>query len=452
MKIAVSTTPTSSGFNVHVNQKTYPVSYPLTVWKSFPENLHLPYAEFIAFMSTVHLAFPQGRIVDYQFPAPYLESFFYHGLLMSMPENWTDKENLKLKSSNFVKIAYNSFFKTKFHGFTKESLEIVPKYYSVSKRVMVPFSFGKDSLLTYALCKELGYEIIPIFFIEPRNKYENNYKQKMIKEFEKEFHQPFEIFSVPLVGLKHLDSFSWGWDLLLTQYTMFLIPFLHYYQPEYFFWSNELNCSQLIVDPEGFQIDRTFDQHWRWLQTLNTALRIFGSNTSLGSLVEAISEYADCIILHSRYPNIARYHLTCQAEHPKKRWCGNCYDCANTYLYLVSIGIDPKRVGLMDNMFSKQKSRKIKLFNSPKLKNYFWRDTFVFNRNEKLIAFYLADRCGINEYAVDMFKKEYLLEAKKNLSSLKHTYLSVHDFHTAPAKFIKPLRTIFDEELRKVAL
>ena len=420
------------------------------MWKEFPQDLRLPYAEFISFMSTVHLAFPKNNFIYYQFPPPQLESFFHQGLIMSMTENWTDKENKNLKSSQFIKAAYNSFFKTGFKVDNRISNKINPAYDFKKRRVMIPFSFGKDSLLTYAICRELNLDVIPIFIIEPRNVYENKFKLKMIRDFEKEFHQPIEIYQVPLTDLKHWDAYSWGWDLLLTQYMMYLIPFQHYYKPEYFFWSNELNCSQTIVDPEGFFVDRTFDQHWRWLQTMNTAIGLFGCNTQVGSLVEVISEYADNIILHSRYPQIAKYQLTCQAENSRKRWCGDCYDCANTYMYLVSVGMDPKNIWLMDNMFSKQKYHKLKLFDSPKTKNYFWRDHFPFLRDEKLLALYFASKRGIKDHAVRLFDQEYLSETKKKLVKLKQMYLTVHEFHTVPDDLIKTVSRIFNEELRNV--
>lgn len=445
MKFIISTKLNNQGFTVNVNNKQYPVNYPISIWKTFPIELRQPFAEFIAFMSTRHLAFPKQTYMAYQFPTPLGEALFSYGLLQSMPENQLDFKNKK--TSEYVKIVLNSFYRISFTGHARNNVKNVD-YTPRSDVALVPFTFGKDSLLTYALCKKYGIRPVPIFMLEPSNKNENAIKTKLIKEFSQEFGESIETFSVPLAELKQTHGSWWGWDIFLTQYTMFLIPFMHFYKANYFFWSNEQNCNEVILDHEGFLTNATFEQSARWMQVLNTGLRLFGSNAKLGSLIEPLTELSILHILHTSFEKYAKYQTSCLNDLSKTaRWCGRCYECARVYISLLALGIEPKNIELNTNMLTKMKRSLLYVFsdNESDLHTH-----FTFTKEEKLLAFYLAYKRGVKGILIDEFKKNFLPMVEKKAFLYVKRYLAVHSSITIPEELKKNVLSFYESELQKL--
>lgn len=446
MKLTVDVKLVKNGFIVVVGKRSHPVVYPLSVWQVMPPLLRLPYAQFIAFISTVHLAFRARNKVVYLFPAPLGEPLFYYGLFLSMPENLLDFEN-SLKTSDYLKFVFNSFFKIEFTGHS-QSLPLMS--YRPSKTALIPFTFGKDSLLTYALCQEVGIIPIPIFLIEQHNTYENTHRYRLIPQFTQEFGTTVTTFTVPLQEFKQRGGLWWGWDIFLTQYTFYLIPFLYYYRAGYFLWSNEFDRSIVQPDNEGFLLAPTFDQTPRWLQVLETGLRLFGSDAKVASLLEPLTELAVHHVLHHRYPNLAKYQTSCNHDTKSaavRRWCGECVSCAEDYLMLKAIGSDPAVVDLRVNMMAKNKRNYFYIFKK-KSRNLRRLSSFTFFRDEQLLSFYLAYLRGARGGIMDEFKKTYLPIAKIRLKSLVRRYMTAVDGLSTPEELSKYLQPLFRKELQ----
>ncbi len=453
MKIKISTRLIHDGFVVSINKKSYPVHYPLKIWQRFPDEIRKPYAQYIAFISTLHLAIKKDIFIQYLFPPPPGESFFYYGLVMSMPENITDFENHRLKTSDYLRMVLNSFHNISFSGHPYPVIRKPPFYASDKKTAIVPFSFGKDSLLTYALCKEINIKPIPIFIIEPVYTSENKHKAELTDLFTKEFKENIITFSVPLYELKQTRGLWWGWDIFLTKYTLYLLPYMFYYRAGYFFWSNEMTCNETALDREGFIVNPTFDQSSRWLMTLNSALRLFGNNAKICSLVEPLTETVILYILHHRYPEISRYQTSCFHDAPTskiKRWCGMCYECARVYVSLLALGFDPKKVGLDVDILNKNKRTLHSIFPKNNRPSSYWADKFTLTRNEKLYAFYLAYKQGIRGKLMDEFKKIYYKKIDKQAKIFKRFYITTHKSITVPEELEHRVLKIYNEELKNL--
>lgn len=174
---------------------------------------------------------------------------------------------------------------------------------------------------------------------------------------------------------------------------------------------------------------------------------MFGVPAKLGSMIEPLSEIADFYILHKRYPEIAKYHLTCQGEHPTKRWCGKCYDCAKFYVYMSAFGFDPTTIGLVDNMLSLAKMRKLRFLTDTQHQTDFWRDTFPFYRDEKLLALWLTQTRVRPNAAIKLFMSRYGSEAQKRAKELYRRYLRVHYRGLRTNPFEKFTDALYEEEL-----
>lgn len=452
MKIIVDVQLSSHGFTVYLNNEKHPVSYPPQVWQAFPEKLRQPYAEYIAFMTSVHFSFRKSTFIKYLFPLPLAEPLFYYGLMMAAPENLLDFDNT-LKTTDYLRIIFNSFYNTSFTGHTRPLERITTASLSHKQVAIVPFTFGKDSLLTYAVCKELGIQPIPIFFVEPHKIYENQHRERLAPEFKKEFGTEVYLFSVPLPQLKQRRGLWWGWDIFLTQYTFFLIPFIYYHKARYFFWSNEQDRNIFRPDNEGFIFNPTFDQSARWMQVLNTGLRFFGCETNLGSLLEPLTELGVHYVLHHRYPNVGKYQTSCEGEATNsqiKRWCGQCLACSEDYIYLLATGVAPERVAFKDNLLSRHKKYLFYIFKDKKHQSRNGWDTFRYFWEEQLYAFYLAYRRGVRGGLMDDFAQKYLLKTKKKSHFYQKTYLSLSSNITIPQELSGKLTSIYKSELSQI--
>lgn len=430
-----------------MNNRWHTTLYPPSVWSSFPKALRQTFADNAAYFFTAHFAFEKKDTLDYRFPSPSLLSFFTHGLWYSLPEAVLEIPEAKFTSEALLRDAYNSGFRTTFRGHPYRVTAINPPK-TQSNTFLLPFSFGKDSLLSYAVAKEIGLKPKPVFFVEPTSTHENVNKEKLRLQFQKEFKKTITPFPVSLGNLRQKGNLLWGWDMLLTQYTLLLLPYLHFWKPQYFFWSNEQSTNDVEKDKQGYIINTTHEQGVFWTVHLNNLIRQFSSNTTIASLIEPIHEMAILYILHHRYTNIGKYQLSCFNDHPKsksQKWCGRCYECARVYIFLLGVGIDPRSVGFVDNMLTSDRKKLYYMFDHKE----FTRPLNILFQSwgERLLAFYLASRRGIKGDLITLFESELLPQVRKQKDALFKKYLSIHSTETIPTELKSKLLTLYRQEL-----
>lgn len=439
-----------NGLEISLDRKSYEVSYPSIIWKEFPDVYRQNFADAVAYALTMHLCLNgHGKIV-YNFPHPQVEPFFFEGMVYSIGQTTLlgDKE---VRTSDLIRNFYNRNLNITFTGRPRYS-----RFKNINRntrnRAIIPFSFGKDSLLTFALTKELGIEPYPIFFREPKSPFENRHKKKLADRFFDEFDLEINFFPVSVGRLRQTVGNWWGWDMLLTQYSLLMIPYLFGLRSRYLFWGHEQSCNDFFNDPEGYSLNPVFEQSRRWLLTSNNLARELGSNAVFASIIEPIHEIAVMKILHSRYPKIGKYQLSCFAEEETsatKRWCGMCSKCARIYIFMAALGIDPKRVGFTENMLGRKKRYLYTIFkdNTTKSAGY---DQSGLGRDEQLLAFYMAYKRGIKGELIKEFAKESLLEAKSREKELRENFFGIHSIETLPYELKKPLLKIYKEELAEL--
>lgn len=443
MHFRVGVRGSKNGYTLAVNGKSYPVSYPSNVWQAFPRELHVQFAQTMAFIATMHLSFPNKNTVSYAFPTPAGETFFSYGLLFAMTENLLEYD--RPKTTDYLRILMNSFYRRRFTGHAPSSPVLSVGYTPKKNTALIPFSFGKDSLLTLGLSGDLGIKAIPVFFLEPGNTLENKNKHALIAEFKAR--EGIDVTTVPvaLAPLRQERGFSWGWDNFLTHYTLSLIPYLYAHKAQYLFWSNEYNREITAQDPEGFVAHHTFEQSARWLAIVERALRSFGVPVEVASIIERLPELSVLGVLHRRYPRLAAYQLSCLNDAPQtaaKRWCGVCYECAKVYVYFSALGIDPRTVLLNDNMLSARNKKHFYIF-SPKD----FHNAFSFNQEEHLYVFWKSWKRGVRAPLIAKFYKKYAGVAKKNEDAWRRRYLSVYPPQTTPTILQKPLEKLLLTEV-----
>lgn len=437
-----------NGIEIKLGRKDYYINYPIPIWKEFPEVYRASFADSLTYFMTMHLAMSDHAKLIYNFPPPPTESFFFKGMVYSLPETALTDSGVTMQT--LLRQLYNTHFSIEFTKRPQlQRFENINR--NTKNRTIIPFSFGKDSLLTFALSRELEIDPYPIFFREPRSPYENRHKYKLSQRFLDEFDVDVNIFPVTPGWLRQTTGKWWGWDLLLTQYSLMLIPFLFGTRAKYLFWAHEASCNDTFIDDEGYKINPVFEQSYQWLLSTNAMAKILGSNCIFASLIEPIHEIAVMKILHSRYPRIAKYQMSCFAdEDPAKtrRWCGVCSKCARIYIFMLALGIAPKRVGFSENMLSPKKRHLYTLFiNGKGIKDSAYTESGL-GKDEQMLAFLMAYKKGVRGGLMDTFNKLYLNEAHKREKKLRRKFFGIHTTNTLTYELKKPILKIYDEELR----
>lgn len=436
-----------NGLEISLDRKNYDILYPSNIWRDFPDVYRQNFADAIAYALTMHLCLNGHEKIIYNFPHPQVEPFFFEGMIYSMGQTTLLGEK-GVRTSDLLRSFYNRNLNISFTGRPRYS-----RFKNINRntknRAIIPFSFGKDSLLTFALTKELGIEPYPIFFREPKSPFENRHKKKLADKFFEEFDLEVNFFPVSAGRLRQTTDNWWGWDMLLTQYSLLIIPYLFGLRARFLFFGHEQSCNEYFTDAEGFSINPVFEQSRRWLLTSNNLARELGSNATFASIIEPIHEIAIMKILHNRYPEIGKYQLSCFAEEDSsatKRWCGECSKCARMYIFMLALGIDPKTVGLTENLLGRKKRHLYAVFKNGNTKSSVY-DQSGLGRDEQLLAFYLAVKNGVKGELIKEFVKESFLEAQSRERELKENFFGIHTTDTLPYELKKQLLRIYKEEL-----
>lgn len=438
------------GFIVQINSQKIRARYPPSLWDRFPKSHKLIVAQNIAYAMTFQLPylFPTLSRMIYNMPVPLSESFLFKALSFALPATAIMQTTKELRmTSNLLR----RLFEIEYIFTSKKSG--IPPYNRTSfgDHAVMPFTFGKDSLLTFAIARELGIKVHPVYVSEPYSPYDHVIKVILSKQFRKEFHTQLAFFNNTLGILR--DPVGWfGWELQLTQYTLMLLPYVYARHAGYILFSNEQSCNETIIDDDGFKCNPVFEQSHSWLlQNSLMASQIGGNSLAIGSLLEPLHDLAIMRILHTRYPDIAKYQSSCDmAEKPKSggRWCENCSKCARIYIFLLASGIDPRTVGFRHDLLKSRYQHLYTIFASAKVKEFGYDQAGIGN-DEQILAFYLAHGLGYKGPVMNTFVRKYLPYARKNEKRLRKIFFSLHTTKTIPvplrAKVLKIYRQVLDE-------
>lgn len=444
----ISTRIHMGGFAVKINDKVIRLKYPPSIWGRFPKTHRKILAQNMTFGLTFQLPYLYTTIhkMFYSMPTPLSESFFFKGLAMALPSTaimQTQKD--KRITSNLLRKLYDIDY-----VFSSQKADI-PAYNrtSMSDRAIMPFTFGKDSLLTFALALELGIRVYPVYISEPYSPYEEIAKKLLAYPFRREFHTQINFLRNTLGILREPNGW-FGWELQLTQYSLMLLPYVYARKAGYIFFSNEQSCDDTLMDEEGFRFNPVFEQSHGWLLQNSMMASVIGGNSlSIGSLLEPIHEIAIIKILHNRYPNIAKYQTSCDLPHKPKgngRWCENCSKCGRMYIYLLAHGIPPKTVGFKHDLLRGKYHSIYTIFSTGRMREFGYDQSEV-GKNEQILAFYLAYQRGYRGPVMRSFAHRFLVYARKHEKSLRKNFFGIHSTRTIPQDLKPKLIRIFHQEL-----
>ncbi|TFG16163.1 MAG: hypothetical protein EU533_09295 [Promethearchaeota archaeon] len=322
-------------------------------------------------------------------------------------------------------------------------------------KAVIGMSFGKDSLLTYAVANELGLDPEIVYIVEQSLTYEEKHKKNLASKFKTEFGKELQILTHETGKLRdyaHLGmpKSEFGWGLQNTEYTLELIPFAYALHAKYILFGNEqTTAASYMDDANKWTIYPAYDQSHLWTVHLNQVSQAFSGRSVLtGSLIEPLMDMMIQYMLAHRYPEMAKYQMSCFTENEfgaDYHWCHHCNVCAKMYLLCVGSGIDPPAIGLREDMLKKEFKEFYTLFGGKTSLTYL--NTGI-ARDEQLFAFYCAARKGVKADLVEIFKESELYqEAKEREDELIKIFCSIYDSISVPKNLKDNLISIYKEEI-----
>lgn len=437
---------TKDGVSVVVNKEHFPIRYPRDVWASYPQEAKEALRDAVTVSSTMFL--PQILSlpdIHYKTARSLAETFFFKNGIYDMP---CTAHSDKKSSVSYMKDFFNvrSYF-----GTTEIRTVHTNRPPSDAPTAVIPFSFGKESMLTLALCKELGIRPILVMFVEPSHDFEHAHKQKMTAAFEKKFDVKIHVLqNTPGIfryGKYWGFSTELGWGLHTTECAVLALPFAHHFNADYIILGNEQSCNDSFFDKEGvLTYSAAYDQHTDWTtqQGLLGSL-LLGRDVKVVSLMEPLYELAILKVLHTRYSEYGTFQMSCFANNEQAkqvRWCQNCSKCAYVYALSAASDIDLCGMGFTENLFDRAHAHLYADFFKRTVSNLEYG-----TKDELGLAFLLATERGRTGYSIDLFKKKMLADFEARKRELAQLYLGIHRFQNIPAEVAEKIITIYKEEL-----
>lgn len=429
---------------------TYAIEYPSAILKRFPKAAFQFVADNYLYSRTLPLRIT-GKSLSYAFGRPALQSFTDTGLKKALP-CLADINGMSAKKllADFTKAQKTGKITFKPH----QKASTPPPFKSTKNHAIVSLSFGKDSMLSYGLAKELGLDclLVTVNEMEHASGDEWRIKNKIIKNFCHEQGEIIHFFK------DDIDEFLYhpyvksrfkkglGDTNGLLAYALELLPFVYHHRARYLIFGNEHNMNDHFRTNEGLEFYPSYDQSSEYTTHENRYWKkYYRGNFHVVSLVEPLYNLAEMKILYSRYPHLLKYVMSCE---PKKgsedRWCYNCPMCAKAFLYSAVFG-DPKKIAFNKNFFNEQYADLYPLFSKKPLRHY-ERPPQV--RDEQLLSFFMCYQSGWKGDLIEAFKKNHLAEALRREKELRRKFFGIHAAPNVPKELKTRLLTIFREELK----
>lgn len=451
--IRVRTRIEEQGLNIEVDGQTLPIIYPRRVWQAYPQQLKEVLRDNVALSSTFFV--PQilnRQRISYDTSRPISEVFLFKNGIYDMPNSaLTDGDS----SISYIKKFLNTVATFGNNEILMPAADTV-HHHPQPESMVIPFTFGKDSLLTAALAQDIGISPRLVYFVEPAHMYEYQHKKKLKKLFSNQTglvveEVRYEPGKMRYGGLWNKET-ELGWGLQTTEYTLLILPFLYFYKAMYVGLGNEHSCGESGLNEEGVLTHWTgYDQHPDWTSQQSLLVSLVGGATRrVVSLVEPLHEIAETAILHRRYPAFGRFQTSCLAigqGAKENRWCQQCEKCGAMYTFLKALDVDVKQVGFTEDLFDKKHVKLFdNLFNSTEYSLYYAVEKEIY------LAMYMALKRGCQGEVLRVFETRVLPEVKRLVGKYSEEFFTAHPTNNLPHDINNELFKIYDEELEKIRL
>lgn len=427
------TQQTEKGFSLSVSgnwiAEPCEFRFPEDIWKAFPRKQ--AFINELAYITTLSVPLIlKDTDVWYDTPVPRFIEFYNRcfalaipNLVEYIPEEDADDILRRLTTLNR-------------HYFKDTNPETLPlKNTWNEKRAVLPFTYGKDSLLSLVTLKALGYEVIPVYIDERMLPRGLALRNDLYKEFREQHNLEVRLVENEIQLLSDYQVLEISETRLYQVhvhfiYLMAMIPFCHYFDAPYIIFSNEFHnsldqvfkgnhrCAHLVM--QSREVDKGLSR---------IAEQFSGGQITAVNPIDVLGDFSIHRILHEGFPEFAKYRISCHlevTEHDK--WCHDCYRCAQAFIFFLAMGIDPYREGFKTSMLELNKKHHFSFFRKdahPDDKHH------RFTSEEEELAFLMARANGATGPLMDHFMEKF---SSKPDSRRKKLEKRVFRLQTVPGK------------------
>lgn len=443
--LKVSAIEKNNGFALKVLGKNYDTVYPKGVWQSVPPILRQVLLENIALAETHWLPLIlQGYDgVSYNTPQPFFESLLFKNQLYDL----LFSEGVdQAKPLAYLKRFYNLENTFSRQSATNLDSLFFPRFKNNQPTAIIPFTFGKESLLLVPLCLELGIKPVLVYIQEPSQPYEEKYKLKKLEEFRKKYqlefhfvkHQPGLFRYGKAFNAKFISELGWGTQVTLI--TLLAMPFVYRYGAQYIFFGNEFSNNEVKME-NGWKVYSCYDQIQAITGAQNNMVNyLTNGQCQLNGVLEPLEEINIFYMLHHRYPDFGRYQFSCFADYPLyggSQWCHRCYKCTRLFLFARALGINTRELG-----FKKDLLEDVKVWH-----HYFGGPHRTGSYDELDFCFYNLYLQGNQSACVKLFAKKNLPHLRSDKGWYKKYFSALKPESNMPPAYRGRLLKIFKAEL-----
>lgn len=287
---------------------------------------------------------------------------YVNKFLLPNPFLRDEMKDMQIEKKNRYTAAESLFINT---AFTETKLDW--EHWEVDKnRHAVLSSGGKDSLLSYALLKEIGKDPYPVFVNESgRHWFTAINAYRYFKETEKNTGRVWcnsdRIFNwmlrqMPFIRENYANIRADDYPVRLWTVAVFLfgvIPVARMQKAGRIVIGDEYDSTQRAVHQGITHYTALYDQSRYFDNTLSRYYMKKGWNLSQFSILRSLSEMLIMKILSYRYPDLQQHQVSCHASHEKDGRiypCGNCEKCRRIVGMMMALGKDPEKCGYTDDM------------------------------------------------------------------------------------------------------
>lgn len=417
------------------------------IWKSYPSKIKQFLIDNYAYTSVVNAPLvAQEKKLTLNTGFPLFKPFIDKLIIKNIPNAVEDYE---IRTQE----AIQQFLNTEYEFMSQRTL--FPEYNSIlAERAIIPFSSGKDSLLTLALANELNLAPIPLYANDTVCPRENKLKLKFNKKLKKEFGFQAETITNNLEKLNDFETYNkdegcLGYTHMTTGFCLLSLPYLHHYKANKIILGNQQDMNISFTNKNNFKTYPSYDQTDKATHLQNLMIKQATNNQArVFSLIKPLTNMAITKILWQRYPEFAKYQISCDCfdAYEAHRWCHECNKCARLFLFTKAVNGDTKQLQFRDNLFNKKYKNLFSLFSndSDEIDCY---EKSEQARDQQLFAFLLAKENNADGYLIDLFKMKFQKEAREREDELYKKFFRIYDNEQIPDNLKIKLKFIFKEEL-----
>ncbi|MEW6648460.1 MAG: hypothetical protein AB1450_14770 [Pseudomonadota bacterium] len=347
--------PTACGFSLalggeHFRAPPCELRYPSEVWQAYPAKAEL--IRELAYITT--LATPlilEHPRVSYDTPEPLLFER-YRALFAQAVPNLV--EAVPEHSSSAVLARFQSL---QHHFAPATPASPLPQQSWHPRRAVLPLSFGKDSLLSLATLRRLGYEVIPVNIDERMLPRGTRLREPLVSHLrgehgldclqlvnEIQLLSDHEVLKTPPTRLYQVQ--------VHFIYALAMLPFCSYFGAPLVVLSNELLPGLDKVQREGYLLPQRYMQGEAANLEMDRMVQdLSGGQVRAVNPIGALGNLAIHTLLHRDFAEFGSYQVSCHLEvTPHTRWCHDCERCSHAYLYFRALGLDPYAYGFVHSL------------------------------------------------------------------------------------------------------